>query len=66
MIWFIIYLVGYILSVYLSIKYTLRYWDYTCSDIFPSLAWSLLSWVSVIITLSANIDGDKVIFKKKG
>lgn len=66
MIWLIIYLVGYILSVYLSIKYTLRYLDYTCGDIFPSLAWSLLSWVSVIITLSANIDGDTIIFKKKG
>ena len=66
MIWIIIYLVGYILSVYLSIKYTLRNRNYTYSDMFPTIGWSLLSWISVITMLLMSIDGETIIFKKKG
>lgn len=66
MILVIIYLVGYICSVFLDIKYTLRNRNYTYGDIYPTLMWSLLSWVSVIVMLLMSIDGDKIIFKKKG
>ena len=66
MIWFIIYLVGFALSAFLDIKYTLRNRNYTYSDIFPTLIWSLLSWIAVIIMLLMSIDGDTIIFKKKG
>ena len=66
MIWFIIYLVGCVVSVFIDVIYILKDDDYTFGDIFPTLIWSLSSWLSVIVMLLISIDGDKVIFKKKG
>lgn len=66
MIWLIIYLVGYIFAIFLDIKDILTDRDYTCSDIFDTLLLSLPSWILVICILIININGDTVIFKKKG
>ena len=65
MIWFIIYLVGCVVSVFIDVIYILKDDDYTFGDIFQTLIWSLFSWFSVIVMLLISIDGDKVIFKKK-
>ena len=66
MIWLIIYLVGYILAIFLEIKYVLKHRNYTSGDILVTLIVSLLSWISAIGRLLININEDTVIFKKKG
>ena len=66
MIWFIIYLVGCVVSIFIDVIYILKDYDYTFGDIFPTIIWSFFSWFSVIVMLLISIDGDKVILKKKG
>ena len=66
MIWLIIYLVGYILAIFLEIKYVLKHRNYTSGDILVTLIVTLPSWITVIGLLLININGDTIIFKKKG
>ena len=66
MIWLIIYLIGYILAIFLEIKYVLKRRNYTSGDILVTLIVSLLSWISAIGRLLININEDTIIFKKKG
>lgn len=71
MIWFIIYLVGCVIAAFIDIIKILESRDYEIRDIFEStFLLTVISWVTVIayiITcIEDSIDGDTVIFKKKG
>ena len=66
MIWLIIYLIGYILAIFLEIKYVLKHRNYTYGDILATLIITLPSWITVIGLLLININEDTIIFKKKG
>ena len=68
MIWLIIYLIGCILAIIIFIKYTIKEDDYTLSMIAPTIFFGMLSWMGMItiLLLSFKLDGDTIIFKKKG
>ena len=66
MIWLIIYSIGYILAIFLEIKHVLKHRNYTSGDILATLIVTLPSWITVIGLLLININGDTIIFKKKG
>lgn len=66
MIWLIIYLIGYILAIFLEIKEVLKDRNYNSGDILVTLIVTLPSWITVIGLLLININGDTIIFKKKG
>jgi hypothetical protein len=68
MIWIIIYLIGCILAMIVFIKYTIKEDDYTLSMIAPTIFFGMLSWMGMItiLLLSLKLDGDTIIFKKKG
>ena len=68
MIWLIIYLIGYILAIIVFIKYTIKEDDYTLSMIAPTIFFGMLSWMGMItiLLLSFKLDGETIIFKKKG
>ena len=74
MIWFIIYLIGCIIACCTLIIICIREEDFLVRHL-PFLAICTIgSWITVVFTcvqylydyISTNINGDKVIFKKKG
>lgn len=65
---FIIYLIGYVLSVIINIKYVRNEGDVTVDDLACILIISTLSWFQVIVIIAskfANINRDTIIFKKR-
>ena len=74
MIWFIIYLIGCIIACCTLIIICIREEDFLVRYL-PILAiYTIGSWISMVVIcgyclydyISTNINGDKVIFKKKG
>ena len=66
MIWLIVYIVGVILSFAIFIYSQRRKSDVTLGNIvkFAFLS-SFLSWFTIVISVSVNINWDKVIIHKK-
>lgn len=61
----IIYIIGCIVAVILSIKVITKKQDYTLDCVLVSFFLGILSWLGVLFILLAPLDGDIVIFKKK-
>ena len=74
MIWFIIYLIGCIIACCTIVRFHLKESDLRVKDVPVIAIYTIISWITIASIciyciheyMCININGDKVIFKKKG